>query len=164
MIFPAIPTAQPAFSNMMACSCHDVRDEGLHGRGCPEQRPILASHGLLLLHVKVHDAMKLLGWDQNACEKLLSDFEFMAKLAEEGKIIQGMFVATKKRFVRPSFERSGHLGPWILRKPPVAILKIPLKCLETWSVSSLVWERGTRFKSDSARSLTEPDACRFLAA
>ena len=46
----------------------------------------------------------------------------------------------------------------------MAILKIPLKCLETWSVSSLVWERGTRFKSDSARSLTEPDAWRFLAA
>ena len=41
------------------------------------------------------DALKLLGWNFKAYEKLISDFEFMAKLAKEGKIIQGMFVATK---------------------------------------------------------------------
>jgi hypothetical protein len=43
----------------------------------------------------VYDAKKLLGWDEEAYDKLISDFEFMAKLAQEGKIIQGMFVGRK---------------------------------------------------------------------
>jgi hypothetical protein len=49
----------------------------------------------MLKRQAVYDAKKLLGWDEEAYDKLISDFEFMAKLAQEGKIIQGMFVGRK---------------------------------------------------------------------
>jgi len=49
----------------------------------------------MLKYQAVYDAKKLLHWDEKAYEKLISDFDFMARLAKEGKIIQGMFVAVK---------------------------------------------------------------------
>ena len=49
----------------------------------------------------VYDAKKLLAWDEQEYAKLISDFEFMAKLAREGKIIQGMFVAVKGQRIEP---------------------------------------------------------------
>jgi len=52
-------------------------------------------YNYMLKYQAVYDARKLLGWDEKAYDKLISDFEFMAKMAREGKIIQGMFVAVK---------------------------------------------------------------------
>ena len=91
MTFPAIPTV-PEYAAMLekaGCTAQVAQNSGRFS-------PAMDCYTYMLKHQAVYDAKKLLGWDEKAYEKLISDFEFMAKLAKEGKIIHGMFVATKK--------------------------------------------------------------------
>mmetsp|Transcript_116066 Transcript_116066/g.308723 ORF Transcript_116066/g.308723 Transcript_116066/m.308723 type:complete len:305 (-) Transcript_116066:112-1026(-) len=90
MTFPAIPTGQEYAGMLEKAGCKvEVAENS--GRFSPAMDCYL----YMLKYQAVYDARKLLGWDEKAYAKLISDFEFMAKLAKEGKIIQGMFVATK---------------------------------------------------------------------
>ena len=90
MTFPAIPTVQE-YARMLekaGCTVKVAEDSGRFS-------PAMDCYCYMLKYQAVYDAKKLLGWNDQAYDKLISDFEFMAKLAKEGKIIQGMFVATK---------------------------------------------------------------------
>ena len=90
MTFPAIPTVQE-YARMLekaGCTVKVAEDSGRFS-------PAMDCYCYMLKYQAVYDAKKLLGWDDKAYDKLISDFEFMQKLAKEGKIIQGMFVATK---------------------------------------------------------------------
>jgi len=90
MKFPAIPTLGE-YAKMLENAGCTVKLAENSGRF----RPAMDSYTYMLKHQAVYDAKKLLGWDDKAYDKLISDFEFMLKLANEGKIIQGMFVAVK---------------------------------------------------------------------
>lgn len=90
MTFPAIPTVQE-YARMLekaGCTVKVAKNSGRYS-------PAMDCYNYMLKSQAVYDARKLLGWDEKAYEKLISDFEFMAKMAREGKIIQGMFVAVK---------------------------------------------------------------------
>ena len=91
MTFPAIPTVQEyaALLEKAGCTVQVAQNSGRFS-------PAMDCYTYMLKYQAVYDAKKLLGWDEKAYEKLISDFEFMATLAREGKIIQGMLVATKK--------------------------------------------------------------------
>eukprot|EP00438_Fugacium_kawagutii_P010712 Skav212514 [mRNA] locus=scaffold2713:241148:242473:+ [translate_table: standard] len=91
MTFPAIPTVKE-YAHMLQKANFEVEIAENSGRFSPAMDSYL--HMLKLQ--AVYDAKKLLNWDEEAYNKLISDFEFMAKLAREGKIIQGMFVGRKK--------------------------------------------------------------------
>jgi len=43
-----------------------------------------------------YDALKIIGFDTNLMEQLGGEMAFVQQLAHEGKICQGMFVATKR--------------------------------------------------------------------
>jgi hypothetical protein len=43
-----------------------------------------------------YDALKIIGFDMNLMQAMGGEMVFMQKLAREGKIAQGMFVARKK--------------------------------------------------------------------
>eukprot|EP00435_Cladocopium_sp_Y103_P073714 s100_g44.t2 len=91
MTFPAIPTVEE-YAQMLKKANFEVEIAENSGRFSPA----MDSYVHMLKRQAVYDAKKLLGWDEEAYDKLISDFEFMAKLAREGKIIQGMFVGRKK--------------------------------------------------------------------
>jgi len=91
MTFPAIPTVEE-YAQMLKKADFEVEIAENSGRFSPA----MDSYVHMLKRQALYDAKKLLGWDEAAYEKLISDFEFMAKLAQEGKIIQGMFVGRKK--------------------------------------------------------------------
>ncbi|CAK9020099.1 unnamed protein product [Durusdinium trenchii] len=91
MTFPAIPTVKE-YAQMLEKAHFEVEVAENSGRFSPA----MDSYVHMLKLQAVYDAKKLLGWDDEAYDKLISDFEFMAKLAREGKIIQGMFVGRKK--------------------------------------------------------------------
>ena len=91
MTFPAIPTVEE-YAQMLKKAGFEVEIAENSGRFSPAMN----SYVHMLKRQAVYDAKKLLGWDEGAYDKLISDFEFMAKLAREGKIIQGMFVGRKK--------------------------------------------------------------------
>ena len=91
MTFPAIPTVEE-YAQMLKKAGFEVEIAENSGRFSPA----MDSYVHMLKRQAVYDAKKLLGWDEEAYDKLISDFEFMAKLAREGKIIQGMFVGRKK--------------------------------------------------------------------
>ena len=95
MTFPAIPTIKE-YSNMLEKANFEVEVAENSGRFSPAMNSYLH----MLKWQAVYDAKKLLGWDEEAYDKLISDFEYMAKLAEEGKIIQGMFVGRMKEVRR----------------------------------------------------------------
>ena len=99
MTFPAIPTVQE-YKQMLEKANFVVEIAENSGRFSPAMDSYL--HMLKLQ--AVYDAKKLLSWDDEAYEKLISDFEFMAKLAREGKIIQGMFVGHKRTERREMWE------------------------------------------------------------
>jgi ubiquinone/menaquinone biosynthesis C-methylase UbiE len=90
MTFPAIPTVDEYDDMLKKAGC-DVKVAENSGRFSPA----MDCYVYMLKYQAVYDTRKLLGWDEAAYEKVVSDFEFMKKLAKEGKIIQGMFVATK---------------------------------------------------------------------
>eukprot|EP00931_Biecheleriopsis_adriatica_P100909 TRINITY_DN76145_c0_g1_i1.p1 TRINITY_DN76145_c0_g1~~TRINITY_DN76145_c0_g1_i1.p1 ORF type:complete len:280 (+),score=88.51 TRINITY_DN76145_c0_g1_i1:72-911(+) len=90
MTFPAIPTVQEYAKMLEKAGC-TVRVAENSGRFSPA----MDCYTYMLKYQAVYDAKKLMGWDDAAYDKLISDFEFMQKLAKEGKIIQGMFVAVK---------------------------------------------------------------------
>ena len=90
-----IPCHPPLWRSMRKCWRRQtlrLRSQRTVGRFSPA----MDSYVHMLKRQALYDAKKLLGWDEAAYEKLISDFEFMAKLAQEGKIIQGMFVGRKK--------------------------------------------------------------------
>ena len=91
MTFPAIPKVHEyaAMLEKAGCTVEVAENSGRFS-------PAMDCYVYMLKNQAVYDARKLLGWDEKAYNKLIEDFEFMAKLAREGKIIQGMFVATKK--------------------------------------------------------------------
>ena len=91
MTFPAIPTVEE-YAQMLRKAGFEVETAENSGRFSPAMNSYL--HMLKLQ--AVYDAKKLLNWDEEAYNKLISDFEFMAQLAKEGKIIQGMFVGRKR--------------------------------------------------------------------
>ena len=95
MTFPAIPTMKE-YASMLEKANFEVEVAENSGRFSPAMNSYL--HMLKLQ--AVYDAKKLLGWDEEAYVKLIADFEFMAKLAQEGKIIQGMFVGRMKEVRR----------------------------------------------------------------
>ncbi|CAL1133195.1 unnamed protein product [Cladocopium goreaui] len=90
MTFPAIPTVEE-YAQMLKKAGFEVEIAENSGR----YSPAMDSYVHMLKRQAVYDAKKLLGWDEEAYDKLISDFEFMANLAQEGKIIQGMFVGRK---------------------------------------------------------------------
>mmetsp|Transcript_12272 Transcript_12272/g.13879 ORF Transcript_12272/g.13879 Transcript_12272/m.13879 type:complete len:271 (-) Transcript_12272:299-1111(-) len=90
MTFPAIPKVEE-YAGMLkkaGCSIKVAENSGRFS-------PAMDCYVYMLKYQAVYDARQLLGFDETAYQKLISDFEFMAKLAKEGKIIQGMFVAVK---------------------------------------------------------------------
>ena len=96
MTFPAIPKLEE-YQRMLEKAGGTVLLAENSGRFSPAMDCYLYK----LKFQAVYDAKKLLDWDEKAYAKLISDFEFMAKLAKEGKIIQGMFVAVKGQHVEP---------------------------------------------------------------
>jgi len=90
MTFPAIPTVEE-YAQMMKKANFKVEIAQNSGR----YSAAMDSYLHMLKLQAVYDAKKLLSWDVAAYDKLISDFEFMAKLAKEGKILQGMFVGRK---------------------------------------------------------------------
>ena len=95
MTFPAIPTVKE-YARMLEKGGFEVEIAENSGR----YLPAMNSYVHMLKRQAVYDAKKLLNWDDEAYNKLISDFEFMAKLAQEGKIIQGMFVGRKRDVTR----------------------------------------------------------------
>jgi len=90
MTFPAIPTVAE-YAGMLkkvGCTVKVAENSGRYS-------PAMDCYNYMLKYQAVYDARQILGFDEKAYEKLLADFEFMARLAKEGKIIQGMFVAVK---------------------------------------------------------------------
>eukprot|EP00415_Alexandrium_ostenfeldii_P001375 UN1375 len=90
MTFPCIPKVDEYAAMLKQAGC-TVKVAENSGRFSPAMDCYL----YMLKYQAVYDARQLMGFDEKAYEKLISDFEFMAKLAREGKIIQGMFVAVK---------------------------------------------------------------------
>lgn len=90
MTFPVIPKVEEYAAMLKKAGC-TVKVAENSGRFSPAMDCYL----YMLKYQATYDARQLLGFDAKAYEKLVSDFEFMAKLAKEGKIIQGMFVAVK---------------------------------------------------------------------
>eukprot|EP00437_Effrenium_voratum_P014729 CAMPEP_0181462084 /NCGR_PEP_ID=MMETSP1110-20121109/34210_1 /TAXON_ID=174948 /ORGANISM="Symbiodinium sp., Strain CCMP421" /LENGTH=296 /DNA_ID=CAMNT_0023586727 /DNA_START=61 /DNA_END=951 /DNA_ORIENTATION=- len=95
MTFPAIPTVKE-YAHMLQKGGFEVEIAENSGR----YLPAMNSYVHMLKRQAVYDAKKLLNWDDEAYNKLISDFEFMAELAQEGKIIQGMFVGRKRDVTR----------------------------------------------------------------
>mmetsp|Transcript_121724 Transcript_121724/g.349888 ORF Transcript_121724/g.349888 Transcript_121724/m.349888 type:complete len:271 (+) Transcript_121724:86-898(+) len=91
MTFPAIPILQEYTELLKKAGCK-IKIAENSGR----MSPAMDCYLYKLKYQAVYDAMRLLQWDQKAYDKLISDFEFMAKLAKEGKIIQGLFIAEKR--------------------------------------------------------------------
>jgi ubiquinone/menaquinone biosynthesis C-methylase UbiE len=90
MTFPAIPTVSEYAKMLTQAGCTVALAEN-SGRFSPAMDCYL----YMLKYQAVYDAKKLLSWDEEAYAKLIADFEFMAELAKEDKIMQGMFIATK---------------------------------------------------------------------
>ena len=140
--------------------CADDEESQLQGWNRSEQRPILRSHGQLLAHAEVAGSLwcqKLLSWDVAAYDKLISDFEFMAKLAKEGKILQGMFVGRKLEGPKHEMWRK-HSDQ--ARHFPKSSLRHFAHTLKPWRAYEryIVWswkDWGIRFHSSQSGSFAE---------
>ncbi|CAJ1432948.1 unnamed protein product, partial [Effrenium voratum] len=78
MTFPAIPTVKE-YAHMLQKGGFEVEIAENSGR----YLPAMNSYVHMLKRQSVYDAKKLLNWDDEAYNKLISDFEFMAKRLAE---------------------------------------------------------------------------------
>lgn len=152
MTFPAIPTVEE-YAQMMKKANFKVEIAQNSGR----YSAAMDSYLHMLKLQAVYDAKKLLSWDVAAYDKLISDFEFMAKLAKEGKILQGMFVGRKLEGPKHEMWRK-HSDQ--ARHFPKSSLRHFAHTLKPWRAYEryIVWswkDWGIRFHSSQSGSFAE---------
>jgi SAM-dependent methyltransferase len=90
MKFPNIQTI-PGYSSLLAengCKVLQAADTGRFAPYCDLYIDMLGKQ-------LTYDALRIIGWDMKMLEFLAGEMDFMHNLAKAGKIVQGLFVATK---------------------------------------------------------------------